>query len=377
MYLVVEDAGGATATVMYDGPQTDITIEDWQQWRVTVDQLAGVDLTAVQKLTLGVGDPAGASVSSSGGYLYYDDIRLYPSICLPDQAPAGDLNDDCVVNLEDFSLMSAEWMLSSYTLEGEAPDDSKLLLWYKFDETADANVAADSSGNGHDGTFSFGGGLVNPVWDIGYDGGALSLDDDTAVIAPNDVFPGGLNDLTISVWVAGGIGTVGRDNTVLEVGATGEQFLRIDIPDDQGGVTWKVGDANNVVAWAEARSAEWLDLWNHYAFIKDSSGMRIYANGRLVVDQAGIGQALAGHLTNVTFKIGAQLSHNNDFIGKIDNLKIYSYALSDKEVVGAASGGTDLYVPVRGLANLHQDEDINFMDLSAMLTDWLTEELWP
>jgi len=388
LYVTVEDSSGGSATIEYDGDPGNLQVEQWHQWRIELAQMVGqgVDVTAVKKLIIGVGDSTGSTISGSMGYVYIDDIRLYPSICIPELAPAGDLNDDCVVNLEDFGVISDEWLAKSYTLDGEDPGTSELLLHYKFDETTDAN-AMDSSGNGHTGTFAFGGDLSAPVWEPagGYHDGCLSFDDDTAVHAPNDVFMGTEDDLTICVWVAGGIGTVGRDNTVMDIGIAGTRFLCIDIPDDAGNVFFQVGDANNTVAWDEARTAEWLDLWNHYAFVKDSKGtasasddvLRIYANGRLVVEQTGIGAALPSTLSDITFKIGAQLTHNNDFIGKMDDLRIYGRVLSQAQIVGAASGGTSLYVPVRGLANLNADEEINFMDLAAMLDDWLVEKTWP
>ena len=386
--MSLEDAAGHSAEIEYDGPRSNLLVDQWHQWRIILSQFAaqGVDLTAIKKLVLGLGDSSLSQGTGASGYMFFDDIRLYPSVCIAELAPAADLNDDCVVNLEDFGVISDEWLAKSYTLDGEDPGTSALLVHYKFDETADSN-AMDSSGNGHTASFSFGGGLTVPVWEPagGYHDGCLSLDDDTAVHAPNDVFTGAEDDLTICVWVAGGIGTVGRDNTVMDIGIAGTRFLRIDIPNDSGDVFLQVGDANNTVAWDEARAAEWLDLWNHYAFVKDSSGtasaaddvLRIYANGRLVVEQTGVGAVLPSTLSNTTFKIGAQLTHNNDFIGKVDDLRIYGRVLSQAQIVGAASGGGDLYVPVRGLANLHADEEINYKDLAAMLDDWLVEKTWP
>jgi len=382
LYVTLEDSSGHSRTVEYDGDLNNLKIAEWHQWRIELSKFGaqGVNLGAVKKLVLGVGDSTGSKISGAMGYVYFDDIRLYPPICDPELAPAGDLNDDCVVNLEDFGVMSDEWLASSYTLTGTDPGTSDLLLWYKFDETADAN-AMDSSGNGHTGTFRLGGGLVTPAWDPtgGYHDGALVFDDDTAVYAPNDVFAGAGEDLTICVWIAGGVGTVGRDNTVVDIGIGEARYLSIDIPDVRGDVPFQVGDANNVLVWDDVRTAEWLDLWNHYAFVKDSGpkALRIYANGRLVAEQTGIGQAMPIGISNATFRIGAQLTHNNDFVGKMDDLKVYKKALTDAEVVGAASNGESLYVPVRALSNLREDEEVNFMDLALLVEDWLIKKMWP
>ncbi len=377
LYLILEDDTGNSATVNHDDPNSVLNT-DWQQWAVDLGIFAdaGVDLTAVKKVFIGVGDRNG-SADGGKGFLYVDDIRLYPPRCLSDYAPTGDMNGDCTVDFEDFDAMANDWLESSYTLEGVAPNNNRLMLWYTFDVSADGN-APDSSGNGHLG-------ILDPppgVWDPnGYKDGCLVFDDDTAVIAPNDIFTGTETSLTISAWVSGGIGTVGRDNTILEIGTENDMFLRIDVPDDNGDVYWKVGDS---LVWGDVETAEWLDLWNHYAFVKDAMDLgdpnddvlRIYCNGRLVAEEVA-GEPLAAHLVGADFKVGSQITHSNDFIGRIDDLRVYDYALSQGEIVGTAVEGNSLFVPLRSDANLNDDDEINFQDLAVMVDNWLIEQLWP
>jgi hypothetical protein len=75
MYLVVEDSLGAVTEVSHN---PDLTSDSWQAWRVEFGDLSGVDLGKVSKITVGLGDPDGAS-SNAAGRIYLDDI----GICIP------------------------------------------------------------------------------------------------------------------------------------------------------------------------------------------------------------------------------------------------------------------------------------------------------
>ena len=74
LYVVVEDGAGGVAMVYHPDPQA-LRSADWQQWSIDLDEFAGVDLSHVVRLTLGVGNhsdlrPGGNSV------VYIDDIGL-------------------------------------------------------------------------------------------------------------------------------------------------------------------------------------------------------------------------------------------------------------------------------------------------------------
>ena len=100
-YVAVEDNSQTRAMVTYDGDGSDLKFEEWLQWRIDLKDFSdgGVDLTAVRKLAIGLGNPGSSTPSKKGGYLYIDDIRLHPAVCLPENTTAADLNGDCFVNL--------------------------------------------------------------------------------------------------------------------------------------------------------------------------------------------------------------------------------------------------------------------------------------
>jgi hypothetical protein len=77
-YIAIEDAGGAIAVVPHPDAAAVLTNE-WQRWTVDLDEIAGVNLRAVKKMYIGVGDrdnpqPAGA------GRMYIDDIRIMQGV---------------------------------------------------------------------------------------------------------------------------------------------------------------------------------------------------------------------------------------------------------------------------------------------------------
>ncbi len=72
-YVVLQDSSNRSATVTYPGPE--IMRAGWHEWRIPLSEFsaAGVKLTAVKKVVLGVGDKASPKPGATGK-LYIDDI---------------------------------------------------------------------------------------------------------------------------------------------------------------------------------------------------------------------------------------------------------------------------------------------------------------
>jgi len=79
LYVAVEDSAGNVKIVNHPDNPDAVLATDWQQWDIplTVFSDAGVDLTAVNTIYIGVGNPADSQAGGEG-MLYVDDIRLYP-----------------------------------------------------------------------------------------------------------------------------------------------------------------------------------------------------------------------------------------------------------------------------------------------------------
>ena len=85
MYVAAANSTGEPA-VIYHGNPDAVQMETWTQWNIDLKQLAekGIDLTDVDKISIGFGDRDNPQPGGSGK-MYFDDIRLYrPGI------PAGE-----------------------------------------------------------------------------------------------------------------------------------------------------------------------------------------------------------------------------------------------------------------------------------------------
>jgi hypothetical protein len=74
VYVTIEDSAGKSATVTNTDAAV-VTTGIWGDWKVPLSQFAGVDLTKVKKMYIGVGDRA-APKAGGAGKIYVDDIRV-------------------------------------------------------------------------------------------------------------------------------------------------------------------------------------------------------------------------------------------------------------------------------------------------------------
>jgi len=74
LYVVLEDSTGSSAVVKHPDPAAT-TIGTWTEWNIPLTDFAGVNMQAVNKLTIGVGDRSNPQLGSAGN-LYIDDIGL-------------------------------------------------------------------------------------------------------------------------------------------------------------------------------------------------------------------------------------------------------------------------------------------------------------
>jgi internalin A len=79
LYVAIEDAAGQVVLVSNPDPNAVRAIE-WQEWSIPLVELsiAGVDVTAIRKMAIGVGDPANPQPDGAGR-IYIDDIHAIKS----------------------------------------------------------------------------------------------------------------------------------------------------------------------------------------------------------------------------------------------------------------------------------------------------------
>ncbi|MHC4500060.1 MAG: LamG domain-containing protein, partial [Planctomycetota bacterium] len=97
---------GSLAEVRYSDDagrdMDDLKRSEWTEWNIPVSDFIGVNPSAVTGLLIGFGDRDNTSQQGGEGIVYFDDIRLYPSRCVPELLkPVADLDNDCVVSWGD------------------------------------------------------------------------------------------------------------------------------------------------------------------------------------------------------------------------------------------------------------------------------------
>jgi len=355
LFLAVDDADANGAALTYDEPNA-LAEDTSRTWNIALSRFAeaGVDLSRIKKLLVGVSD-------GQAGAVYIDEIRLYPPRCVREYAP-NSLNDDCITDYDDLDLLLRHWLAGGYSVSASPPDDARLQAHYKFDETS-GTVAADSSGKGRDA-------VVEPngadAWDPGgRDGYCLDFDGTFAVSVPNDVFAGVSEQVTICVWAY-------LDANVPPYSVGRAEFAAGPVDPNQA---W------DRVTWIQDRPADGLGRWNHYAFVKDArlGLMRIYHNGLLVAQQLEAFKSVDGAAAGES-RIGSDIDGSGGYLeAKLDDLRIYDYALPHAEVLYLA-GGSSLdqpLVPVLAPADPYEDGMVDLADFAVLGRMWLREALWP
>jgi hypothetical protein len=154
--------------INYDDDMDDIREASWHQWIIDLAGF-GTTLTNVTEIAIGFGNQANMTPGGSGR-VFFDDIRLYRSRCIPERRqPVGDLNDDCNVDYDDLEVMTDAWLESDYTGVGNdgllmnfPDDDSQWVddaergrcLWFDgVDDWVDINDSEFS--NFHNKTIAF------------------------------------------------------------------------------------------------------------------------------------------------------------------------------------------------------------------------------
>ncbi|MHC4499625.1 MAG: hypothetical protein ACYS21_10990 [Planctomycetota bacterium] len=98
-----------------------------------------VNLADVNMLIIGFGERNG-SQPGGYGYVWFDDIRLYSSRCIPGYGPVADFTDDCIVEFGDFAILASQWRqapgIPSADIAPETPDG--VVDWWDLAILADS-----------------------------------------------------------------------------------------------------------------------------------------------------------------------------------------------------------------------------------------------
>jgi len=236
---------------------------------------------------------------------------------------------------------------SSETFGIQAPD----VTHWTFDEST-GNTIYDYTGKGHTGT------AIGTHWITDTPNGsrsALSFDGSGSGVQIGPVNPSG-NALTIALWFkADDFGISDARLISKAVGTDEADHYWMLSTVDSNGMKLRFRLKTNGVTQTLIASTGTIEpgVWTHAAAVYDGSTMRLFKDGVEVGVTSKTGDLTPGDSVNVA--IGNQPSGRGEkaFDGDIDDVRLYSYPLSQPEIASIASGtGTRAaFVTVRTIAH--------------------------
>jgi hypothetical protein len=202
--------------------------------------------------------------------------------------------------------------------------DAGLVGWWPLDEGS-GTVAADASGNGHDGTF-FG----DPEWVAGWFGGALEFDGVDDYVDTG--FTENLATWTVSCWVKSPAAPAATSPTGP---LHREANFQINWNHSQDAFRAAVGLSAG--GWhAASFGALEADTWYHLAGTYDGEDLKAYTNGQLITTNS----APSGPAANETnsLKLGKHAKSAQFFTGTVDDARVYNRPLAQEEIQGVMNG---------------------------------------
>jgi hypothetical protein len=362
LYVALEDNAAHVKVVNYPDPEA-VQAAGWQEWNIELSQFsaAGVNLAAVKKMYIGLGNRASPTLGGTGT-IYIDDIRVYPSRCVPSMGtPAADLSGNCVVDAADVDILANLWLDTGFQVTPADPGTTGLVAYYPFNGNANDTVG------GHNGTI-----VGTPTYATGKIGQAIQLNGVDQMVDVGSVGISGAAPRTVSGWAKSNstampdwtniFGFTGTDDANL----TARSF---DIELRGGQLQFCL----HVYGWEDNILPLDLD-WHHLAATYDGTTIRWYGDGRYINSYERSGtNALNTEDTVHMGQRGDTGEAVNFFPGKVDDVKIWNRALTGAQIAWLAGLTSTFSIP----ADLRQDNVINFKDFAVLADSWLEQVLWP
>jgi len=239
-----------------------------------------------------------------------------------------------------FKFESKPYIIALKGKTPAAPEKSgrKLVAWWKFDET-EGSSAGDSSGNNLVGTL-----VGNPQWRPlgGKVGGALEFDgeDDYVDIDESESLDISGDQITVSAWI--NAERINERQVIAAKTALADNTWLVEInPLDfsDGKLNFFLNtDGRETNSGSE--SAIDVGTWYHVAFVYNGMEKMIYIDGKFDASEAHSGN-IATNDQPVRIASWGGLSDSSQtrhFTGKIDDVRIYNYALSEADIAAIYAG---------------------------------------
>ena len=316
LYAKLKDSSG-NDSVKIQHPDADgvALSDDWIEWNIDLasftddlGQGGTFSRTIVKRISVGLTESGGGTPQGS---IYVDDIRLYPSRCVPETGPAADITEDCSVDYDDLSVMGDDWL------------------------QADSNIPPDGVLNAFD--FNSNSGWVTGTVGVDQKFGTYALEFDGVddFVDIDDLALPNFYPATIALWVKRH-GLPVANNATHIVGTEAQEYrVFIKILDD-GTVQICLGDDLQDTADSDSPMAD--ETWTHVALaITDAGGGDCY--GKLYISgsgQTGNTAATPQHIDDkalLGMNIGSLKDGNKQFARMtVDDFRIYGSTLSAGDI---------------------------------------------
>jgi len=213
----------------------------------------------------------------------------------------------------------------------------RLVAWWKLDDGS-GNIAIDSSGNGYNGTLA-----GDASWVDGITGSALAFDGDGDYVdIGKDPSFDITNQITVSAWIK--VSAFDRDWQAIV--AKGDRAWRLQRSWDKS--TLEFACSSLVVPgtdWGQINGTTdvYDGHWHHVAGVYDEEKLCLYVDGKLDASAEAPGNIRANE--EPVYIGGNSQMPNRFWNGLIDDVRIYSYALSAGEISEIAQSALLLSLP--------------------------------
>jgi hypothetical protein len=223
-----------------------------------------------------------------------------------------------------------------------ALDKKDMVLYLPFDEGSGIK-ARDASGNGNDGELQ-----GNVEWVDGQHGSAVYINDDAAsnmVVVKDDNTLDITGDITIAMWI--NIETIGPDGSNSAITKADTYMIHTS---NWGGR----GIEQELLLWpfdvwqTAASTPIQLGEWRHVTGVYDGAEIKMYIDGDLMGQRARAG-AIASTAVDLVIGRDSRACCNARICAQtIDEVMMFSRALSENEIKEAMKGGGGISVDPEG-----------------------------
>ncbi len=228
---------------------------------------------------------------------------------------------------------------------------AELVGWWRLDEGS-GTTALDLSEYGNDGTLQ-----GDPQWVNGKFGKALQFDgvDDWVEIPHADILTV-TDEVTVMAWINAERHTGPNNESWQGIVAKSNSPRSYSLYTEQSGALhFSTGPGGAYVGTLSSGQVP-LNEWVHVAAMVVDGGHRYYINGELA-GESGSGVTLLGTEDTDNVLIGRTWESNREFLGMIDDVRIYNESLTQEEiqVIMQGAGMPYAFAPSPADGVLHED----------------------